>query len=179
MGTSTAEPRIRSRQWRGVIREYADRLDVTDAESVYALRADLQDEAVDVLVNNAGTAHYGAFATTPEADFDAVFAVHVKGVYFLTQALLPLLAAGVAFFALLSIAPVLVTALSIYGAVNTPEEAVQQLSGAAGVLPPEVQHVGVARGAAEHDARAGALEQQVGHRGRAVHHAGDAGGRRA
>ncbi len=30
------------------------RLDVTRAESVYAMRAELQDEAIDVLVNNAG-----------------------------------------------------------------------------------------------------------------------------
>jgi NAD(P)-dependent dehydrogenase (short-subunit alcohol dehydrogenase family) len=30
------------------------RLDVTQAESVYALRAELQDEPIDVLVNNAG-----------------------------------------------------------------------------------------------------------------------------
>jgi membrane protein len=42
---------------------------------------------------------------------------------------LPLLSAGVAFFAVLSIAPVLVTALSVYGAVNTPEQALAQLAG--------------------------------------------------
>lgn len=51
------------------------------------------------------------------------------------------LSAGVAFFALLSIAPVLVTALSVYGAVNTPEEALEQLSGVAGVLPAPLQAV--------------------------------------
>jgi membrane protein len=44
---------------------------------------------------------------------------------------LPLLSAGIAFFAVLSIAPVLVTALSVYGAVNTPEQALRQLSGIA------------------------------------------------
>src|SRR5919112_5044735 len=44
--------------------------------------------------------------------------------------------AGVAFFAVLSIAPVLVTAISVYGAVNTPEQALQQLSSVAGSLPP-------------------------------------------
>jgi membrane protein len=46
---------------------------------------------------------------------------------------------AVAFFALLSIAPVLVTALSIYGAVNTPEEALQQLSDMAEVLPDDLE----------------------------------------
>lgn len=52
---------------------------------------------------------------------------------------LPLLAAGIAFFAVLSIAPVLVTALSVYGAVNTPAQALQQLSEVAEMLPAELQ----------------------------------------
>ena len=49
------------------------------------------------------------------------------------------LSAAVAFFAVLSIAPVLVTALSIYGAVNTPEQALEQLSAVAGVLPEDLE----------------------------------------
>jgi membrane protein len=49
--------------------------------------------------------------------------------------------AGVAFFAVLSIAPVLVTAISVYGAVNTPEQALQQLSSMAGVLPADLRSV--------------------------------------
>ena len=49
--------------------------------------------------------------------------------------------AAVAFFALLSIAPVLVTAISVYGAVNTPEQALLQLSRAAGVLPADLNSV--------------------------------------
>jgi membrane protein len=47
--------------------------------------------------------------------------------------------AGVAFFAVLSIAPVLVTAISVYGAVNTPEQAIAQLSGVVRMLPQELQ----------------------------------------
>lgn len=47
--------------------------------------------------------------------------------------------AGVAFFAILSIAPVLVTAISVYGAVNTPEQALQQLSSVARMLPTDLQ----------------------------------------
>ena len=54
---------------------------------------------------------------------------------------LPLLSAGIAFFAVLSIAPVLVTALSVYGAVNTPEQALRQLSGIADALPPALEEV--------------------------------------
>jgi membrane protein len=57
------------------------------------------------------------------------------------QARLPLLSAGVAFFAILSIAPVLVTALSVYGAVNTPEQASRQLAHVARMLPAEMSPV--------------------------------------
>jgi membrane protein len=49
--------------------------------------------------------------------------------------------AAVAFFAILSIAPVLVTAISVYGAVNTPEQALQQLSSVARMLPTELQPI--------------------------------------
>jgi NAD(P)-dependent dehydrogenase (short-subunit alcohol dehydrogenase family) len=48
----------------------------------------------DALVNNAGFAHVAPFAETTEADFDAMVNVHLKGPYFLTQTLLPLLADG-------------------------------------------------------------------------------------
>lgn len=52
---------------------------------------------------------------------------------------LMLLSAGISFFALLSIAPMLVTAVSVYGAVTTPDEALEQLSGIARTLPPELE----------------------------------------
>jgi membrane protein len=54
---------------------------------------------------------------------------------------LALFTAGIAFFAVLSIAPVLVTALSVYGAVNTPEQAREQLSSVAGMLPNQLESV--------------------------------------
>jgi membrane protein len=60
-------------------------------------------------------------------------AVHVLSDRLMVQS------AGVAFFAILSIAPVLVTAISVYGAVNTPEQALQQLSSVAEMLPTELQ----------------------------------------
>lgn len=46
----------------------------------------------DYLVNNAGLLVIKSFEETTEDDFDAMMAVNLKGVYFLTQALLPLLA---------------------------------------------------------------------------------------
>jgi len=52
---------------------------------------------------------------------------------------LMVLSAGISFFALLSIAPVLVTALSVYGAVNTPQQALEQLSGVVEMLHPDLE----------------------------------------
>lgn len=49
-------------------------------------------DTFDHLVNNAGHGEMAAFAETTVAQFDALINVHVKGVFFLTQALLPLLA---------------------------------------------------------------------------------------
>jgi NAD(P)-dependent dehydrogenase (short-subunit alcohol dehydrogenase family) len=51
-------------------------------------------DTFDHLVNNAGNGELGSIAETTEAQFDALFNTHVKGVFFLTQALLPLLADG-------------------------------------------------------------------------------------
>ena len=51
-------------------------------------------ERFDYLVNNAGTSHHASIEAVTEADFDALYRVHVKGVFFLTQALLPLINDG-------------------------------------------------------------------------------------
>ncbi len=48
----------------------------------------------DHLVNNAGMSVHAAFAETTEGQFDSLLNVHFKGVFFLTQALLPLLTDG-------------------------------------------------------------------------------------
>jgi NAD(P)-dependent dehydrogenase (short-subunit alcohol dehydrogenase family) len=48
----------------------------------------------DHLVNNAGHGEYALIADTYETQFDGLFDVHVKGVFFLVQALLPLLTDG-------------------------------------------------------------------------------------
>ena len=59
-----------------------------------ALSATWFRNTLDHLVNNAGHGEMADFAATTEAQFDALFDVHVKGVFFLTQALLPVLADG-------------------------------------------------------------------------------------
>lgn len=48
----------------------------------------------DYLINNAGFGVYAAYAETTEEQFDELFRVNVKGPFFLTQALLPLMADG-------------------------------------------------------------------------------------
>jgi NAD(P)-dependent dehydrogenase (short-subunit alcohol dehydrogenase family) len=64
------------------------------AEVKRALAETWGAERFDFLVNNAGTALYAPFAETTESQFDALVDVHFKGVYFLTQALLPLINDG-------------------------------------------------------------------------------------
>ena len=53
-----------------------------------------QREQLDCLVNNAGIGIHASFADTSEAQFDQLMNIHLKGPFFLTQALLPLLADG-------------------------------------------------------------------------------------
>lgn len=77
-------------------------LDVGNSESFAAFASDLRGllasrfgrPQFDHLVNNAGVGYHAAFAETTEAQFDELVKVHLKGPYFLTQALLPLLADG-------------------------------------------------------------------------------------
>jgi NAD(P)-dependent dehydrogenase (short-subunit alcohol dehydrogenase family) len=45
-------------------------------------------------VNNAGIGIHASFAETTEAQFDQLVNIHFKGVFFLTQKLLPLIADG-------------------------------------------------------------------------------------
>ena len=59
-----------------------------------ALRDSWGVERFDHLVNNAGVGRAAPFAETSEAVFDELVNVHLKGVYFLTQKLLPLLVDG-------------------------------------------------------------------------------------
>lgn len=59
-----------------------------------ALRDTWRRDSFDHLVNNAGHGDTAPIAGTSEAQFDRLVDVHFKGVFFLTQALLPLLADG-------------------------------------------------------------------------------------
>lgn len=65
----------------GFAGQLADALEVTWGRKTF-----------DFLVNNAGHGVHAAFADTEEAQFDGLVQVHFKGVFFLTQRLLPLIA---------------------------------------------------------------------------------------
>ncbi len=63
-------------------------------QSVGKALTDLGAERFDYLVNNAGISHHNAFAQTTEQELDNLYNVHFKGVFFLTQKLLPLIGDG-------------------------------------------------------------------------------------
>jgi NAD(P)-dependent dehydrogenase (short-subunit alcohol dehydrogenase family) len=83
-------------------RAVAVQLDVADSSTFPAfaarvralLQAIWQREQFDFLVNNAGIGIHVGFAETSEAQFDQLMNTHFKGTFFLTQALLPLIADG-------------------------------------------------------------------------------------
>ncbi|PXF31042.1 short-chain dehydrogenase [Pokkaliibacter plantistimulans] len=83
-------------------RAMALQLDVAVASSFPAFAATVkqtlaqhwQREHFDFLVNNAGIGIHASFMETTEEQFDTLMNIHLKGTFFLTQALLPLMADG-------------------------------------------------------------------------------------
>lgn len=59
-----------------------------------ALKQHWQRDRFNFLINNAGIGVHAAFAETSEAQFDELMNIQLKGPFFLTQKLLPLLADG-------------------------------------------------------------------------------------
>lgn len=51
-------------------------------------------ERIDYLINNAGNGMYGSVTETSESMMDNLYHIHFKGVYFLTQKLLPMMNDG-------------------------------------------------------------------------------------
>ena len=64
------------------------------ADLTRTLRQTWERDRFDFLVNNAGTSHHNAFERTAEEELDGLYNVHFKGVFFLTQKLLPLIRDG-------------------------------------------------------------------------------------
>ncbi len=68
---------------------------LTFRQSLQALLVEhWQRQTLDALVNNAGHGHTAALDAQTEEDFDELYRVHLKGPYFLTQTLLPLIREG-------------------------------------------------------------------------------------
>lgn len=67
--------------------------DVASAPAVARAFGEVEDAAgrLDILVNNAGIAHIGNLESTSEDDFDRVYSVNVKGVYFCLRAAAPMM----------------------------------------------------------------------------------------
>lgn len=78
------------------------KLDVADTASFPAFRDEVATVLTstwgradfDHLVNNAGYGLFNPIVAVTEAEFDGLFSVHLKGPFFLTQMLLPLMAYG-------------------------------------------------------------------------------------
>lgn len=61
--------------------------DVADADAVRAAAASLPP--IDLLINNAGIAHYGLISQVTEAEYRRLFDVNVGGIYHCVNAVLP------------------------------------------------------------------------------------------
>lgn len=70
--------------------------DLSQLDGINTLASAVQDNEteVDILVNNAGATWGAPLGEFPELGWDKVMDTNVKGIFFLTQALLPLLEAG-------------------------------------------------------------------------------------
>ncbi|HGY5295720.1 TPA: SDR family NAD(P)-dependent oxidoreductase [Aeromonas salmonicida] len=84
------------------VKAHALPLDVADSASFAAFAAEVhqllqrewQRERFDFLVNNAGIGIHTSFEQTTEQQFDTLMNIHLKGTFFLTQQLLPLIRDG-------------------------------------------------------------------------------------
>lgn len=70
--------------------------DLSALPGIEAVAAEIskREQSLDILVNNAGAAWGAPFEEFPESGWDKVMDTNVKGIFFLTQKLLPLLRAA-------------------------------------------------------------------------------------
>ncbi|MBM5571129.1 MULTISPECIES: SDR family NAD(P)-dependent oxidoreductase [Deefgea] len=74
----------------GVVADVADLAQIEYLKTAITERGD----TLDIIFANAGVAHHNIMGTSSEADFNTIFDINVKGVFFTVQTLLPLLNHG-------------------------------------------------------------------------------------
>jgi NAD(P)-dependent dehydrogenase (short-subunit alcohol dehydrogenase family) len=91
-------------QIEATVAEFGDKViglpcDLSTVEGCESLAAQIteRETKVDILVNNAGAAWGADFGTVTDAQWDRVMDLNVKGLFFLTQALHPLMKAAATF----------------------------------------------------------------------------------
>jgi len=78
---------------------------------------------IDFLINNAGTALYASVPETTEDQLDNIFNIHYKGVFFLTQKLLPFLNDGGGIINISSgLTRIMIPGSSVYGSMKAAVE---------------------------------------------------------
>jgi NAD(P)-dependent dehydrogenase (short-subunit alcohol dehydrogenase family) len=78
---------------------------------------------IDFLVNNAGTALYALVAETTEEQMDTIFDIHYKGVFFLTQKMLPFINDGGSIINISSgLTRITYPGSSVYGSIKSAVE---------------------------------------------------------
>jgi NAD(P)-dependent dehydrogenase (short-subunit alcohol dehydrogenase family) len=88
------------------------------------LLSETGSENIDYLVNNAGTALYAPVLDTTPEQMDTIFNIHFKGVFFLTQQLLPLLNDGGGIVNISSgLTRIAMPGSSVYGSMKAAVEA--------------------------------------------------------
>lgn len=87
------------------------------------LQAKIGHSKIDFLINNAGTALYALAADTTEEQLDAIFNIHYKGVFFLTQKALPFMNDGGGIINISSgLTRITMPGSSVYGSIKTAVE---------------------------------------------------------
>lgn len=87
------------------------------------LGREMGSQNIDFLIDNAGTALYAPVTETTEDQMDAIINIHYKGVFFLTQKLLPLLNDGGGIVNISSgLTRIAMPGSSVYGSVKAAVE---------------------------------------------------------
>ncbi len=65
--------------------------DLREVEEIHRMQSKLQQHGMepDILINNAGLAHYGMLADLSEQEFDDVIAANLKSMFFCSQTFMP------------------------------------------------------------------------------------------